>query len=50
MLRVQGTWAYIKVDSEQLEAADIDKRDFLILKEQVIGEACPAGFRAQPSP
>ena len=38
MLRVQGTWAYIKVDSEQLEAADMNKRDFLILKEQVIGE------------
>ena len=34
---LQGTWAYIRVDTQKTEAFDMDKRDYLIMKEQVIG-------------
>ena len=35
----QGSWAYVKIETEGVKALDLSKRNFLIMKEQVIGEA-----------
>ena len=36
--QAQGSWVYIRVDADKLQASDLPVKEFLEMKEQVVGE------------